>query len=230
MPVAATSATTALERETHRGVSDVDQRLVEAIKRQLRNRAGERVGWKLGMGDRKRIGDEIAVGHLTSDTRLEPGAAYAPEEDELLHADAEVGVRIGPDGRIDAYGAALELVDLRSPPDTPEDVVAANVFHRAVAFGPLHDELPAEGVQARIRVNGELRDEARSANDVADQVRRAARVLEAIGERLEPGNLVITGSVVQVPIGPGDQVEADLGGLGTVRLQVLARSSEGTRS
>jgi Fumarylacetoacetate (FAA) hydrolase family len=205
-------------------VNEVDQRLVEAIERQLHNRAGERVGWKLGIGDRERIGDEIAVGHLSSATRLEPGAAYASGEGELLHADAEVAVRIGPDGRIDAYGAALELVDLRSPPDTPEDAVAANVFHRAVAFGRLDDELPAEGIHARLLVNGELRDEARSADDFAERVRRAARVLEAVGERLEPGDLVITGSVVQVPIEPGDQVEADLGGLGAVRLQVLARS------
>jgi 2-keto-4-pentenoate hydratase len=205
-------------------VTDVDPRLVAALERQLRRRAGERVGWKLGIGDRERISDEIAVGHLTTATVLERGASYEPDPGELLHADAEVAVEIGANGEVAGYRAALELCDLRSPPDTPEDVVAANVFHRAVAFGPVRSRLPEGGVGARLLVNGDVRDAGRSASDLADKVARAARVLAAVGERLEPGDLVITGSVVQVPVGPGDEVEADLGELGRVRLQVLDRS------
>jgi hypothetical protein len=201
-------------------VSVVDPRLVTALRAQLETRRGERVGWKLGVGDRERIGGHIAVGPLTSATRLEPGDAYEPGDGEDLHADAEVAVEIGPDGRIAAYGAALELVDLRSPPDTPEDVVAANVFHRAVAFAPRWGALPNGGVEARLLVDGEVRDAARSAEDIEEKVAAAARILEAVGEALAPGDLVITGSVVQVRVAPGDRVEADLGELGRVELSV----------
>ena len=201
-------------------VSIVDPRLVGALRAQLQTRRGGRVGWKLGIGARERIGDELAVGHLTSATRLEPGGAYEPADAEDLHADAEVAVEIGPDGRIAAYGAALELVDLRSPPDTPEDVIAANVFHRAVAFAPTWGPLPREGIEAQLLVNGEVRDTGRSADDIEDKVSAAARILEAVGEALAPGDLVISGSVIQVAVAPGDRVEADLGELGRVGLVI----------
>jgi hypothetical protein len=205
-------------------MKEVDPRLVAALRRQLRRRTGERVGWKLGIGDRERIGEEIAVGHVTSATVLEPGEAYTSKEGELLHADAEVAVEIGAEGSIVGYGAALELVDLRVPPDTPEDAVAANVFHRAVAFASTRPALPADGVVARLIVDGEVRDAARSAPDFDAKIRAAARVLAAVGERLDAGDLVITGSVVQIPVARGDEVEADLGELGSVRLRVSARS------
>jgi len=201
-------------------VSVVDPRLVSALRAQLQARRGARVGWKLGIGDRERIGGQISVGHLASATRLEPGDAYEPADGEDLHADAEVAVEVGPDGRIAAYGAALELVDLRSPPDTPEDVVAANVFHRAVAFAPTWGLLPHEGIEARLLVNGEVRDAGRSADDIEEKVAAAARILEAVGEALAPGDLVISGSVVQVPVAPGDRIDADLGELGRVGLSI----------
>jgi Fumarylacetoacetate (FAA) hydrolase family len=202
----------------------IDPRLVAALRAQLDRRRGDRVGWKLGIGDRERIGEHIAVGHLASATRLEPGGSYTPVDGEELHADAEVAVRIGPGGEIAASCAALELVDLRTPPDTPEDIVASNIFHRAVAFAPRWAPLPQGRVQARLVVNGDVRDAGRSAAAVAERLLEAEAILAAVGEALEPGDLVITGSVVQVPIEPGDQVEADLGELGAVRLQVLARS------
>jgi 2-keto-4-pentenoate hydratase len=201
-------------------VSGVDPRLVTALRAQLANRRGERVGWKLGIGDRERIGGHITVGHLTSATRLQPGAVYEPRDSGDLHADAEVAVEIGPDGRIAAYGAALELVDLRSPPDTPEEVVAANVFHRAVAFAPTWSPLLPRGIEARLLVNGEQRDAGRAAGDIEDKVAAAARILEAVGEALAAGDVVITGSVVQVRVAPGDRVAADLGEIGRAELSV----------
>jgi Fumarylacetoacetate (FAA) hydrolase family len=201
-------------------VQTVDPRLVAALQRQLQRRHGERVGWKLGVGDRERIGDHIAVGHLTSETRLEPGVSYRPVEGEDLYADAEIAVEIGPDGRIAAYGAALELVDLSSPPNTADDVVAANVFHRAVAFARTRSAKRPDGAEARLLVNGEVRDAGRSAHDIEAKVTAAGEILGAVGETLEPGDLVITGSVVQVAVAPGDHVEADLGALGRVSLRI----------
>ena len=38
----------------------------------------ERVGWKLGVGERERIGGELAVGHPIRH-RLDPGATYVAQ-------------------------------------------------------------------------------------------------------------------------------------------------------
>jgi 2-keto-4-pentenoate hydratase len=53
-----------------------------------------------------------------------------------------------------------------------------------------------------------------------DSVRSAAALLGAVGVRLQAGDRLITGSIVQVPIGPGDHVLADLGELGSVELTI----------
>jgi 2-keto-4-pentenoate hydratase len=41
-----------------------------------------------------------------------------------------------------------------------------------------------------------------------------------LGEQLQPGDRIITGSVVQVPIKVGDQVVAEMGALGKVQLSI----------
>jgi 2-keto-4-pentenoate hydratase len=136
-------------------VSDVDPRLVSALTAQLGlwrvalAEGAERVGWKLGVGDAERIGEGPVIGHLTSATQLEPGAAYRAEGVVDLRADAEVALRLGADvgpdvdretaaAAIAGFGAALELVDLGAPPPgNPEHIVATNIWHRAFALGPV---------------------------------------------------------------------------------------------
>jgi hypothetical protein len=190
----------------------------------------QRVGWKLGVGDRERIGGEIAVGHLTTATLLEPGGTYVSSAGEQLHADAEIAVELGrdvdpadgPEGTLRAiagYRLALELVDLAPLPGEPDSIVAANVFHRAVAFGPLRP-LPSARRQAMLLVNGERRGAGRIADDLGDRLRAATRVLDAAGERFSARDRIITGSIVQVAITVGDDVTAVAEGLGSVGLSV----------
>jgi 2-keto-4-pentenoate hydratase len=59
-----------------------------------------------------------------------------------------------------------------------------------------------------------------SAQDFGEVVGTVATLLGAVGERLQAGDLLITGSIVQVPIEPGDEVIADLGPLGQAALTV----------
>ena len=197
----------------------VDPRLVAALQKQLARRPGEarRVGWKYGSGDGERIGEEIAVGHLTSATALADGSTYLPGGDDL-HADAELAVEIGADGDVHRYAAALELVDL-GVDEGPEQVVAANVWHRAVAFGPFTDSAP-RGLDAALEVNGEHRAAGPAPSDVPDRLAAMSRVLEAVGERLEPGDRIITGLIVNASVASGDEVVADLGALGRVGLRI----------
>ena len=197
-------------------MNDVDPRLTAALRRQLdaRPEGAPRVGWKVGSGDGERIGDEIAVGHL----RAMPAGETYHEGAGHLHADAEVAVEVGGDGTIAGYAAALELVDL-SRAGTPEEVVATNVYHCAVAFGPFRRSLPAHP-HGTLVVNGELRASGQAPADLAERVVAVARVLGAVGEELRPGDRIITGLIVQVPVAPGDGVVADLGALGRVEVSI----------
>ena len=181
------------------------------------NAGAVRVGWKLGMGERERI-DGPVIGHLTSATALADGATY--HAGRPLHADAELAVELNHDLSVSGFAPALELADLSSAPyDDAETIVARNVFHRAVAFGPWSAEAP--GVfEARLIVDGEVRASAPAANDVGDKVVLVARLLTAVGERLESGDRIITGGIVQVPVAPDEHVVAELGALGRVALSV----------
>jgi 2-keto-4-pentenoate hydratase len=136
-----------------------------------------------------------------------------------LVADAEVAVLIGAAGEIVGYGAALEICDLAGD-DPPEAIVAANVFHRAFALSSAVERLPEGGVEATLTVRGRQAAAGRSAADFTGRVRAAAGLLAEIGEDLAPGDWIVTGSVVQVPVEPGDDVTADLGPLGRVGLRI----------
>jgi catechol 2,3-dioxygenase-like lactoylglutathione lyase family enzyme len=196
-----------------------DPRLVAATRAQLARRqalldaGAQRYGWKVGAGERERLGGMV-VGHLTTATLLPPNGEYRPGPAERTHADAEVAVLIGPDGRAAAHAAALEICDLAGD-DGPEAVVAGNVFHRAVAefgAGP-----PTTG---RLVVDDQVRHEAAVPDDLVERVERVRCVLGAVGERLLPGDVVITGSVVQCPVRPGERVRAELSRLAPVELGV----------
>jgi hypothetical protein len=197
----------------------VDPRLVAALREQLARRpaAGGRVGWKYGSGDAERIGGEIAVGHLTEATTLADGSTYRGGGRDL-HADAELAVELGDGQTIRRYGPALEIVDLARR-GTPEEIVATNDFHCAVAFGRFVETLPAR-LEGALVINGERRAAAPAPMDLAGRVAAVERVLAAIGEALEPGDRVITGLIVQVPVASGDEVVAELGPLGGVGVTI----------
>jgi 2-keto-4-pentenoate hydratase len=218
---------------------DVDPRLRAATLEQLARRrealtaGATRVGWKLGMGERESIGGSIAVGYLTSATQIESGGTYglgglAAE----LRADVELAVELGAgiDPLADAsavppaiagYATALEIVDLAPVLEGSEAVVSTNLFHRAVTFGPFHPALPKERLRASIHVNGEKREVADVNTDLSERLLAAARILDAPGERLTRGDRIITGSVIQIRINAGDDVTADVAGLGSVRVQIV---------
>jgi 2-keto-4-pentenoate hydratase len=183
------------------------------------------IGWKLGVGDRERIGGSIAVGYLTSATLIDPDGRFGRIGDDL-HADVELAVLLQSelkDGAvldaIDHYATALEIVDLATVFETPEAIVAGNVFHRGVAFGSSSPTRP-DPVRATVRVNGEVRAEAEAQDELEERLLAADRVLESIGERLRPGDWIITGSIVQVPVNGGNVVEAEIEGLDSVGLIV----------
>jgi hypothetical protein len=199
-------------------VSTVDPRLVSALRTQLARRgAAARVGWKVGRGDSERIGGSIAVGHLTAATVVDPGGTYRDGGNDL-HADAEVALELGTHRTIAGYRIALEIVDLETLAN-PEAIVEANIFHRAVAFGELSTRRPNHAHSA-LTINGEVRDTAKVEEDFDQTLETVDRILAAVHEQLAPGDRIITGSIVQVPIESGDDVAAEIEGLGRVELAV----------
>jgi 2-keto-4-pentenoate hydratase len=207
-------------------VTDVHPRLAAATRvqlecwRDLLDAGAGRVGWKVAFGIAEveaLVGAAPALGHLTTATLLVPGGEYrGARADRELRAETELAVEVGPDGGVAGLAVALEIVDTCRPPDGLEPIVAANVFHRAVAFGPTVPGARGEGAHARLLVNGELRETAAVLADPHATVAAIARLLAAAGEGLEPGERILAGSACHIPVAPGDAVVAEIDGLGAV--------------
>jgi 2-keto-4-pentenoate hydratase len=195
-----------------------------------------RIGWKIGhaIGEVEALmGTQPVVGYLTSATRLSSGAGYRARAVGALRAEVELALRIGrvvdagdvlsrAREAVDALAVALELVDVGHPRGEVEPVLEANVFHRAFAIGPPCPVMSAVQRRARLAVNGEVRGVSPVSEDYAETVRAAAGVLAAVGEALEPNDWLIAGSLVHVPVGPGDRISADIEGLGRLETAIAS--------
>jgi 2-oxopent-4-enoate/cis-2-oxohex-4-enoate hydratase len=189
-------------------------------RRETCAQGAEAIGWKIGFNVpaiQQRLGlDAPLAGFLTTDTVIEGSWGEYP-----VMAESEVAVEIGDDAR--SITALLPAIELTDPPDLEvelEQILAGNIFHRAVAFGP-RVETRAPGA-ARILVNGEEQhalsgDEAGAR--LEEMVEVIARRLGDAGEELRPGDTIITG-VLAPPheASPGDVVRLELEAVGSVEL------------
>jgi 2-keto-4-pentenoate hydratase len=221
---------------------EIDPRVRAGLERQLGlwrdtiARGADRVGWKIGLNtaeaqEKLALPDPV-IGFLTSATRVESGATYPVGDMQKAMIEPEVAVRLRrpveagaePDealAAIQSLGPAIELVDIPAPPEEVEATMAGNVFHRAVVLGPHREDAAVNGVEAVVRVNGEERQTARANVDLAETISLVADLLGGSLELLEAGDTIICGSLTPpVPVSPGDEVEVDLGPLGTVELKL----------
>jgi 2-keto-4-pentenoate hydratase len=198
-------------------------------RREILAQGAEPIGWKIGFNVpamQKKLGiDRPLAGFLTSDGLLEDGATWSLEGDGEVVVESEVAVELGDDSRsIVALMPALELAD---PPDLAQNVetiLAGNIFHRAVVFGP-RVEADAPGA-ARILVNGEQQHEI-TAQETGARLQEMVDVvsdrLADVGEELGPGERIITGVLAPPhPAKPGDVVRLEIDGLGGVELRFAA--------
>jgi 2-keto-4-pentenoate hydratase len=195
-------------------------------RREMLAQGAEPIGWKVGFNvpaTQQRLGiDAPLAGFLTTDSLLEDGETWSLEDDGQVIVESEVGLEVGPDGRsIAALFPALELADEPDLDLDVEQILAGNIFHRAVAFGP-RAETREPGV-AHILVNGEEQHTVPAADTVERleaMVEAVAARLAAAGEELRPGDRIITG-IIAPPhqARAGDVLRLELEELGGVELR-----------
>jgi 2-keto-4-pentenoate hydratase len=199
-----------------------------AVRRRVLDAGADPVGWKIGFNIpavQELLGiDRALVGFLATDGLAENGGIW-PIGAEPLVAEPEVAVEIAADGR--SIAALLPALEVSDPPDLalPVDaILAGNIFHRAVAFGP-RAEVAAPG-PARFIVNGEQRaavDAAGTGSHLEPMVAVAADRLAEAGERLRPGDRIITGVIAPpTPVAEGDAVRLELDDVGAVEVSFRA--------
>jgi 2-keto-4-pentenoate hydratase len=221
----------------------LDPRVVAGLPAQLARRdellaqGATAVGWKVGFNlpaVQRVFGiTEPISGFLTTATVVpagEPhslaGATQPMAEPELaIHISAKLAPDCGRGAAEDAiagFGPAIEVADVHPPRTDLAEIVATNVFHRAVRFGHPVAGASIAGVLARVTLNGEPFGEVNPLEatlDPVDVVRLIARTIAAGGEHLRPGHAIIAGSLVPPPVvSPGDELAVDLGPLGSLSL------------
>jgi 2-keto-4-pentenoate hydratase len=202
--------------------------LAQLTTRRRRLDAGERpLGWKLGFGTEeamKGLGtSEPLVGYLLESGLVPSGGEVDLSDWGNPRLEPEIAVHVGADGAIAGMGAAIELVDPDPAEKDPERILAADIFQRHTVLGPVVEGV-TDGVRARVTRNGEeaaaTDDATELTGDPLSLVRHVGRTLEAAGERLEEGDVVICGSVVAaLEVAPGDEVVVELEPLGTVSVR-----------
>jgi 2-keto-4-pentenoate hydratase len=221
----------------------VDQRVVAGLPAQLSHRAellaagAEPVGWKVGFNMpsvQQVFGiSEPISGFLTTATLVRAGESHSlagagqpmAERELAIHIGAELAAdcdRAAAEAAIVGLGPAIEVADVDPSLTDLTEIVAANVFHRAVVFGEPVASVPITDVAAHVTFNGEPFGEAQPLEatlDPIDVVRLIARTIGEGGERLQPGDGIIAGSLVPPPVvSAGDELALDLGPLGSLSL------------
>ena len=194
-------------------------------RRELLAQGAEPIGWKIGFNVptmQEQLGlDRPLAGFLTNNGLLEDGAEVSLAGGPLV-VESEVAVELGDDAR--TIAALLPALEVADPPDLEQDletILAGNIFHRGVVFGP-RVETEAPGA-ARILVNGEEQHAIpaeRTRAHLAEMVDAVGERLAAAGEQLHAGERIITGVLAPPHTAePGDTVRLELEALGGVELR-----------
>ncbi|HEY2136340.1 MAG TPA: fumarylacetoacetate hydrolase family protein [Xanthobacteraceae bacterium] len=208
-----------------------DPRIARGMTTQLAARrgriaAGARpIGWKVGFGAPAALAKlGIAaplVGFLLDGSIVASGAAVSLAGWIKPVAEPEIAVEMGADlpgeaseaaaaSVIGALGPAIELADLDQPPDDVEAILAGNIFHRHVVFGPRAGAADGTlGLRGHVLRNGaphaDTAELEANTGRLVDIVRHVADLLADCGEHLRTGDIIIAGSVVApLFLAPGD--------------------------
>ena len=208
------------------------------LRRERLDAGDEHLGWKVGFGTpavMESLGTTSAlVGYLVRGAVVPSGGTVSlagwtkpmlePEIAVHLRSDVRGGAdRDLVEAAVGGLGAAIELADIHPAPGDVEAMLAGDLYQRHVLLGPVRGVRAPDGVALELRRRGELvgetDDPTAATGDLLDVVGHVASTLEAAGERLRAGSVVITGSVIPpIEVAAGDDVEVSLEPLGTLRV------------
>jgi 2-keto-4-pentenoate hydratase len=204
------------------------------------------IGWKVGFGAPAALAKFAIpgplVGFMLNRNVVASGATVSLAGWVKPAAEPEIAVEMGADlpgggsraaaaAAIGAIGPAIELADVDVPPEDVETILAGNIFHRHVVFGP-RDRARAggstDGLRACVLRNGATHADTTeleaNTGRLVDIVRHVADLLAACGERLAAGDVIIAGSVVApIFLGADDRaIDYALDPLGSVAVRFAA--------
>ena len=204
--------------------------LTEGMRALLARRTAEMdggarpLGWKIGFNSVP-IQQHFAlsgpvVGYLTDATLFAPGTAVPIGGWSHAALEVEVAVRVGDDGGVAGLGPALELVDLNLGFDDLEPILAGNVFHRGVVFGPEVPGVDVDGLEVEVRRDGAVVATGMLEEPPAVTVEAVRSFLNAHGAQLMAGDRIIAGSMIPaLAVAPGERLSVGFGRLGDLDVQ-----------
>lgn len=210
---------------------------------ELRERAVQRgekaIGWKLAFGapdSLSRFGLSGPVVGFLTDATLHPsgsdiscsGWAGPVAEPELAaYFDSDVDDPGRAIEAIGGFGPAIELANVDPPPEDIGDVVAGNIYHKAVLLGDPGDRVAIADVsdsQASVEHDGQkvqIDELEAMTGRIEVIVAHAVGLLQAAGETFREDDVVILGSVTPpLRITPGQRITFTMGGLSPVTVSV----------
>lgn len=225
------------EMQAYQVQAGVAERLIAAGR-------GPQVGWKIGVTTprmRAHLGIEAPIaGAVLAGGRREPGAAVATADFTRIGIECEIAMVLGqplgggaPVNRHDAEAVvamihpAIELVDDRYGGDYPAfgvpGIIADFCFHAGFVLGePVPDwrDLDLATLSGVTRANGIEQVRGLGADVQGHPMASLAWLanqLTTIGRRLEPGDIVLTGSLpLPYWANAGEAIEIEIERLGTV--------------
>ncbi len=223
-----------------------DLRVQAGMERLLARRAelldagAKSLGWKLAFGPpaaREPLGlAGPVVGFLTDATLLPSGGECAVGEWTAPRLEPEIAIFVGATvapgasaaeaaPAIAGVAAAIELADVELPASELEEVLAGDIYHRAVVLAA---EPPAAGpptapLAVTITRDGEplaaTDDAEATTGPAAELVAYVATYLHQFGAALSPGEVIISGSTVPlIEVAPGQRIRSEVGGAGSAEV------------
>jgi 2-keto-4-pentenoate hydratase len=210
-----------------------------SMRREQLSSGAHHLGWKVGFSSRAAM-ERMSIiaplfGFMTDRSLLKSGSAVSIAGWTRAVLEPEVAVRLGsnvPAGATEAMvraaisglGPAVEIADFDPEIQDVEGILACDIFHRYVLLGPVDQSRAGgsiAGLEALVFRDGEkvagASGPADFAGDAVVILQALAEALEANGEALRTGDVVITGSLVPpVKAGSGQLMRAEISPLGEI--------------
>ena len=189
------------------------------------------IGWKLAFGTSaamEKLGTTgPLVGFLTDATLLADGAECSVAGWSAPKLEPEIAIHLGAGGEgVVGISAAIELADADLPPTETEDVLAGDIYHRAVVLDRSAAPVPLpHPIAARIERDGEeyatTADAEVEVGQIEDLAAWTVDYLRHFGVETAAGEVIISGSVVPLlDIAPGQRLTNTIEGVGSLSVHI----------